>query len=126
MEAASASVSRNTPAWSSSPTAPTIPSAASSASSPATPAPASCATSTPATRAPSLSPPPPRAPSRRNRERAIEACGVLAHGNSADYPRFVPPVAELEKLALDLPENQRAVLVAHLLRSLQIGRASCR
>jgi hypothetical protein len=43
---------------------------------------------------------------------------VLAHGNSADYPRFVPTVAELEKLALDLPENQRAVLAAHLLRSL--------
>jgi hypothetical protein len=31
---------------------------------------------------------------------------------------LVPTITEVEKLALDLPENQRAVLVAHLLRSL--------
>ena len=31
---------------------------------------------------------------------------------------FVPTVTEVEKLALDLPENQRAILAAHLLRSL--------
>jgi hypothetical protein len=31
---------------------------------------------------------------------------------------FVATVTEIEKLALDLPENQRAVLVAHLLGSL--------
>jgi hypothetical protein len=31
---------------------------------------------------------------------------------------FVPTIIEVEKLALDLPENQRAVLAAHLLRSL--------
>ena len=31
---------------------------------------------------------------------------------------FVPTITEVEKLALDLPENQRAVLAAHLLGSL--------
>jgi hypothetical protein len=31
---------------------------------------------------------------------------------------FVPSITEVEKLALDLPENQRAVLAAHLLESL--------
>jgi hypothetical protein len=31
---------------------------------------------------------------------------------------FVPTITELEKLALDLPEDQRAVLAAHLLGSL--------
>ena len=31
---------------------------------------------------------------------------------------FVATVTEIEKLALDLPENQRAILVAHLLGSL--------
>ena len=31
---------------------------------------------------------------------------------------FVATVTEIEKLALDLPENQRAVLAAHLLGSL--------
>jgi hypothetical protein len=31
---------------------------------------------------------------------------------------FVATITDLEKLALDLPENQRAVLAAHLLRSL--------
>jgi hypothetical protein len=30
----------------------------------------------------------------------------------------VAKIAELEKLALDLPEAQRAILAAHLLRSL--------
>jgi putative addiction module component (TIGR02574 family) len=30
----------------------------------------------------------------------------------------VPTISEVEKLALDLPENQRAVLAAHLLGSL--------
>jgi len=31
---------------------------------------------------------------------------------------FVARITAVEKLALDLPENQRAVLAAHLLRSL--------
>jgi putative addiction module component (TIGR02574 family) len=31
---------------------------------------------------------------------------------------FVPTITKVEKLALDLPENQRAVLAAHLLGSL--------
>src|SRR5438045_7388309 len=31
---------------------------------------------------------------------------------------FVPSMSEVERLALDLPENQRAVLAAHLLGSL--------
>jgi hypothetical protein len=31
---------------------------------------------------------------------------------------FMAKIAELEKLALDLPEAQRAILAAHLLRSL--------
>ena len=31
---------------------------------------------------------------------------------------FVATITEVEKLALDLPENQRAVLAAHLLGSL--------
>jgi len=31
---------------------------------------------------------------------------------------FVARITEVEKLALDLPENQRAVLAVHLLRSL--------
>ena len=31
---------------------------------------------------------------------------------------FVATIAEVEKLALNLPENQRAVLAAHLLGSL--------
>jgi hypothetical protein len=31
---------------------------------------------------------------------------------------FVPTIIEVEKLALDLPETQRAVLAAHLLESL--------
>ena len=30
----------------------------------------------------------------------------------------MPTIIEVEKLALDLPENQRAVLAAHLLESL--------
>jgi hypothetical protein len=32
--------------------------------------------------------------------------------------RLVTTITEVEKLALDLPENQRAVLAAHLLGSL--------
>jgi hypothetical protein len=32
--------------------------------------------------------------------------------------RFVATITDVEKLALDLPENQRAVLAAHLLGSL--------
>ena len=31
---------------------------------------------------------------------------------------FVATITEVEKLALDLPENQRAILAAHLLGSL--------
>jgi putative addiction module component (TIGR02574 family) len=31
---------------------------------------------------------------------------------------FVATITEVEKLALDLPENQRAALAAHLLQSL--------
>ena len=31
---------------------------------------------------------------------------------------FVATITDVEKLALDLPENQRAVLAAHLLESL--------
>jgi hypothetical protein len=31
---------------------------------------------------------------------------------------LVPTITEVEKLALDLPENQRALLAAHLLGSL--------
>lgn len=30
----------------------------------------------------------------------------------------MPTIAEVEKLALDVPDNQRAVLAAHLLESL--------
>jgi putative addiction module component (TIGR02574 family) len=36
----------------------------------------------------------------------------------ADYNRPMATIAEIEKLALDLSENERAVLAAHLLRSL--------
>ena len=42
------------------------------------------------------------------------ACSEIA-------PRYTPnmaTIAEVEKLALDLPDSQRAVLAAHLLRSL--------
>jgi putative addiction module component (TIGR02574 family) len=36
----------------------------------------------------------------------------------ADYNRRMATIAEIEKLALDLSENERAVLAAHLLGSL--------
>jgi putative addiction module component (TIGR02574 family) len=36
----------------------------------------------------------------------------------ADYNRPMATIAEIEKLALDLSENERAVLAAHLLGSL--------
>jgi putative addiction module component (TIGR02574 family) len=44
--------------------------------------------------------------------------GILARQNVAHYTGAVPTITEVEKLALDLPENQRAVLAAHLLGSL--------
>jgi hypothetical protein len=34
------------------------------------------------------------------------------------YSHFVATITEVEKLALDLPEGQRAILAAHLLGSL--------
>jgi hypothetical protein len=37
---------------------------------------------------------------------------------SAQYIAFMASIIEVEKLALDLPETQRAVLAAHLLGSL--------
>ena len=36
----------------------------------------------------------------------------------ATYNPYMPTIADIEKLALDLPENQRAILAAHLLESL--------
>ena len=36
----------------------------------------------------------------------------------ADYNRLMATIAEIEKLAQDLSENDRAVLAAHLLESL--------
>jgi len=43
---------------------------------------------------------------------------VLARQDATSILAFVPTITEVEKLALDLPENQRAVLAAHLLESL--------
>jgi hypothetical protein len=43
---------------------------------------------------------------------------MLARQDAASILAFVPTIAEVEKLALDLPDNQRAVLAAHLLESL--------
>jgi hypothetical protein len=43
---------------------------------------------------------------------------VLARQDATGILAFVPTITEVEKLALDLPENQRAVLAAHLLESL--------
>ncbi|HEX4637862.1 MAG TPA: addiction module protein [Chthoniobacterales bacterium] len=43
---------------------------------------------------------------------------ALAGKRSVIYNRFVAEISEVEKLALGLPESQRAVLAAHLLRSL--------
>jgi hypothetical protein len=44
--------------------------------------------------------------------------GALARQGAASILAFVPTITEVEKLALDLPDNQRAVLAAHLLESL--------
>ena len=43
---------------------------------------------------------------------------ILARPVAADYTAVVATITDVEKLALDLPENQRAVLAAHLLGSL--------
>ncbi len=43
---------------------------------------------------------------------------MLARQDATSILAFVPTITEVEKLALDLPENQRAVLAAHLLASL--------
>jgi len=43
---------------------------------------------------------------------------VLARQHAASILAFVPTITEVEKLALNLPENQRAALAAHLLESL--------
>jgi len=43
---------------------------------------------------------------------------VLARQDATSILAFVPTITEVEKLALDLPENQRAALAAHLLESL--------
>jgi|ERR1700730_9744802 len=65
--------------------------------------------------------PPPIACARRGpgvaewRIRSTESLLPKAH---RDILYSVAKIAELEKLALDLPEAQRAILAAHLLRSL--------
>ena len=43
---------------------------------------------------------------------------MLARQDAASILAFVPTINEVEKLALDLPDDQRAVLAAHLLESL--------
>ncbi len=43
---------------------------------------------------------------------------ILARPEAGDYTGFVAAITEVEELALDLPENQRAVPAAHLLGSL--------
>ena len=43
---------------------------------------------------------------------------MLAPQDIASILAVVPTIIEVERLALDLPENQRAVLAAHLLESL--------
>ncbi len=43
---------------------------------------------------------------------------MLAGQDATSILAFVPTITEVEKLALDLPENQRAALAAHLLESL--------
>jgi hypothetical protein len=45
---------------------------------------------------------------------ALEPCSEA----TAQYTLSVATITEVEKLALDLPQNQRAVLATHLLRSL--------
>jgi hypothetical protein len=44
--------------------------------------------------------------------------GTLARQAAPIILPFVPTITEVEKLALDLPEGERAVLAAHLLGSL--------
>jgi putative addiction module component (TIGR02574 family) len=44
--------------------------------------------------------------------------GALARRTRPTILGFVATITEVEKLALDLPESQRAVLAAHLLGSL--------
>lgn len=43
---------------------------------------------------------------------------VLVSKNHAEYTSFMSKITEVEKLALDLPETDRAILAAHLLDSL--------
>jgi len=44
--------------------------------------------------------------------------GTLAEQDAVRYTDVMAAITEVEKLALDLPERQRAVLAAHLLGSL--------
>jgi hypothetical protein len=44
--------------------------------------------------------------------------GRLSSRRRRLYSRFVATITDVEKLALDLPEGQRAILAAHLLGSL--------
>ena len=43
-------------------------------------------------------------------------CGCFK--NAAQYVCFMATITEVEKLALDLPDRERAVLALHLLKSL--------
>lgn len=43
---------------------------------------------------------------------------VLVSKNCREYTSVMSTITEIEKLALDLPETDRAVLAAHLLDSL--------
>ena len=43
---------------------------------------------------------------------------VLVSKNVAEYTSTMSTITEVEKLALDLPETDRALLAAHLLDSL--------
>ena len=47
-----------------------------------------------------------------------EATQTLALKSRPDIIPFMTTITEVEKLAFDLPENQRAILAAHLLGSL--------
>ena len=47
-----------------------------------------------------------------------EAFQLLLPYLSQSYPSFMNTIVEVEKLALDLPERQRATLAANLLNSL--------
>ena len=53
----------------------------------------------------------------RNKSGSV-AVSPACFQNAADYNYFVATIMELEKLALNLSENERAVLAAHLLGSL--------